>query len=79
MLPVVPIQKVEMRYDDSNLNLQGMRFFDENNTMIFEIVKFDSNKVKVVEIAEDECIIVFLSRGDDAYAYDFQLMIAKLT
>ena len=52
MLPDIPIRKVEMRYaNDGDQTLQGMRFFDEKNTMIFELGKFDSNKVKEVEIA----------------------------
>ena len=53
MLPDTPIRKVEMGLMNNKYNnLQGMRFFDENNTMIFEIGKFEkSNKVKVAEIA----------------------------
>ena len=82
MLPETPIRKVEMRYRNNNANnLEGLRLFDEKNTMIFELGKFDSNMFKVTEIAEDERIIGFWSRGSDggAYAFDFQLMIAKLT
>ena len=63
MLPDTPIRKVEMTYSYDNLfNLQSMRFFDEKNTMIFELGKFKTTLVKVAEIAENECIIGFWSR-----------------
>ena len=80
MLPDKPIRKVELRFrNDGDYNLQGIRFFDEKNTMIFELGKFDSNMFKVTEIAEDERIIGFWSRGSDSQACDFRLIIAKLT
>ena len=82
MLPETPIRKVEMRYRNNNANnLEGLRLFDEKNTMIFELGELGGIKVKVAEIAEEERIIGFWSRGEDAFAvaYDFQLMIEKLT
>jgi hypothetical protein len=81
MLPDTPIRKVQMRfYENSDFNLQGLRFFDEKDALIFEIGKHESNRMQEVLLAEDERIIGFISRGSGsgAFHFDFQLMIAKL-
>ena len=81
MLPDTPIRKVQMRFrEDSDNNLQGLRFFDEKDALIFEIGKHESNRMQEVLLAEDERIIGFISRSGsgEALQYDFQLMIAKL-
>jgi hypothetical protein len=38
MLPDTLIRKVQMRFrEDNDFNLQGLRFFDEKDALIFEI------------------------------------------
>ena len=60
MLEETLIRKVEMRYFGTTTNnLQGMRFFNEKNTMIYAVGQFAGIKVKVVEFTEDERIIGF--------------------
>ncbi len=81
MLPDTPIRKVQMRFnEDKDYNLQGLRFFDEKDALIFEIGKHESNRMQEVLLAEDERIIGFISRGSvsGAFHFDFQLMIARL-
>ena len=81
MLPDTKIRKVQMRFFENNdFNLQGLRFFDEKDVLIFEIGKHENNRMQEVLLAEDERIIGFISRGSAGFAFqhDFQLMIAKL-
>jgi hypothetical protein len=72
-----------MRFrEDATYNLQGLRFFDEKDALIFEIGRQESNWMQEVALAEDERIIGFISLGSESEAasqYDFQVMIAKLT
>ncbi len=64
MLPDTPIRKVQMRFYESNdFNLQGLRFFDKKDALIFEIGKNENNRMQEVLLAEDERIIGFISRG----------------
>ena len=82
-LPDKPIRKVQMAvYNDSDFSLQGLKFFDEKNVLIYEIGKHDkSYLVKEVLLKEDERIVGFWSTkwlDGKAAHYDFQLMIATL-
>ncbi len=84
-LPDIPIRKVQMMVDnDTNYyTLQGLKFFDEKNVLIYEIGKnVKKYLVKEVFLKEDERIVGFWSRNceDDGYAVhdDLQLMIATL-
>ena len=60
-LPDKPIRKVQMMvYNDSDYSLQGLKFFDEKNVLIYEIGKHDkSYLVKEVLLKEDERIVGF--------------------
>ena len=62
-LPDKPIRKVQMAvYKDCNFFLQGLKFFDEKNVLIYEIGKHDkSYLVKEVLLKEDERIVGFWS------------------
>ena len=64
MLPNKPIRKVQMAvHKDNNFSLQGLKFFDEENVLIYEIVKYvKSYTVKEVLLKEDERIVGFWSR-----------------
>ena len=81
-LPDKPIRKVQMAVinNESYCSLQGLKFFDEKNVLIYEIGKHDkSYLVKEVLLKEDERIVGFWSRkGGYAIHHDFQLMIATL-
>ena len=83
-LPDKPIRKVQMMvYNDSDYPaLQGLKFFDEKNVLIYEIGKHDkSYLVKEVLLKEDERIVGFWSTKNwdgSAGHYDLQLMIATL-
>ena len=83
-LPDKPIRKVQMMVhnNESYSALQGLKFFDEKNVLIYEIGKHDkSYLVKEVLLKEDERIVGFWStKWKDGFAahFDFQLMIATL-
>ena len=69
MLPDIPIRKVQMRFFENNdFTLQGLRFFNEKDALIFEIGKNESNRMQEVLLAEDERIIGFISRGSEGSA-----------
>ena len=82
-LPDKPIRKVQMMVrNSSDFALQGLKFFDEKNVLIYEIGKHDkSYLVKEVLLKEDERIVGFWStkRLDGLAIHDdLQLMIATL-
>ena len=81
-LPDKPIRKVQMMVYDNDFSLQGLKFFDEKNVLIYEIGKHDkSYLVKEVLLKEDERIVGFWStKWKDGLAthFDLQLMIATL-
>jgi hypothetical protein len=81
-LPEKLIRKVQMALNNSNFCLQGLKFFDEKDNLIFEIGKQDERfLVKEVLLQENERIIGFESRkhsDDRAIHNDFQFMIATL-
>ncbi len=82
-LPDKPIRKVQIVvHNDSNFGLQGLKFFDEKDNLIFEIGKKDeSYLVKEVLLQENERIVGFESRKyQDGYAahFDLQFVIATL-
>ena len=83
-LPDKPIRKVQMIVGNNSdyPSLQGLKFFDEKNVLIYEIGKHDkSYLVKEVLLKEDERIVGFWStKRLDGYAghFDLQLMIATL-
>ena len=82
-LPDKPIRKVQMAvYNDSYFSLQGLKFFDEKDNLIFEIGKqHESYLVKEVLLQENERIVGFESKKwDDRYAIhsDLQFVIAPL-
>ncbi len=80
-LPDKLIRKVLMAvYNDSGFPLQGLKFFDEKDNLIFEIGKKDERfLVKEVLLQENERIVGFeSSKGDYARHYDFQFVIATL-
>ncbi len=83
-LPDKPIRKVQMMaLNDSNFCLQGLKFFDEKDSLIFEIGKQDYRfLVKEVLLQENERIVGFESRKwrEDGYAghFDLQFVIATL-
>ncbi len=62
-LPDKPIRKVQMAlYNDNNFYLQGLKFFDEKDNLIFEIGKKDKRYlVKEVLLQENERIVGFES------------------
>ncbi len=75
-LPDKPIRKVQMVvYNNSDFCLQGLKFFDKKDNLIFEIGKQDVRYlVKEVLLQENERIVGFESRkwGDGcAIHYDF--------
>ena len=83
MLPDKPIRKVQMVvYNSSNFYLQGLKFFDEKDNLIFEIGKqHESYLVKEVLLQENERIVGFESkkRWDGlATHHDLQFMIVTL-
>ncbi len=65
LLPDKPIRKVQMAvYNNSSLCLQGLKFFDEKDNLIFEIGKqHESYLVKEVLLQENERIVGFESRN----------------
>ncbi len=82
-LPDKPIRKVQMAViNNSNYYLQGLKFFDEKDNLIFEIGKKDkSYLVKEVLLQENERIVGFESRKHSdglAIHYDLQFVIATL-
>ena len=83
-LPDKPIRKVQMMVinNSNDFPLQGLKFFDEKNVLIYEIGKHDkSYLVKEVLLKEDERIVGFWStKYFHGYAghCDLQLMIATL-
>ncbi len=83
-LPDKKIRKVQMvvHNDTDYFPLQGLKFFDEKNVLIYEIGKHDkSYLVNEVLLKEDERIVGFWSRKwKDGVAVhrDLQFMIATL-
>ncbi len=82
-LPDKSIRKVQMAvFNDRDFCLQGLKFFDDKDNLIFEIGKQDkSYLVKEVLLQDDERIVGFESiKGSDGYArhYDLQFVIATL-
>ncbi len=83
-LPDKPIRKVQMAVlKNSDFCLQGLKFFDEKDNLIFEIGKQDkSYLVKEVLLQENERIVGFESKKwrEDGYAghFDLQFVIATL-
>jgi hypothetical protein len=71
-----------MVYNSSDFPLQGLKFFDEKNVLIYEIGKNDEKYlVKEVLLEEDERIVGFWSTNYiDGYAIhsDLELIIATL-
>ncbi len=62
MLPDRPIRKVQMALFCNDLVLQGLKFFDEKDNLIFEIGKQDeSYVVREVLLQENERIVGFES------------------
>ncbi len=62
MLPDRPIRKVQMALISYDLALQGLKFFDEKDILIFEIGKKDeSYVVREVLMQENERIVGFTS------------------
>ena len=83
MLPDKTIRKVKMAVlNDSDFCLQGLKFFDEKDNLIFEIGKKDKSfLLKEVLLQENERIVGFEStKGDDGQArhFDLQFVIATL-
>ena len=81
-LPDKPIRKVQMAvHKDNNFSLQGLKFFDEKDNLIFEIGKQDKRfLVKEVLLQENERIVGFESRKEHGRArhFNFQFVIATL-
>mgnify|MGYP006973773610 CR=1 FL=1 len=81
MLPDKPIRKVQMAVAaTAAFSLQGLKFFDEKDNLIFEIGKKDHRHlVKEVLLQENERIVGFESKdGSFARHYDLQFVIATL-
>jgi hypothetical protein len=75
------IRKVLMAVNnDKYLALQGLKFFDKKDNLIFEIEKKDNRHlVKEVLLQENEKIVGFESKdGSFARHYDLQFVIATL-